>query len=101
MAPISRRARRKSLIYAWRRWLGFLKAMHPTALEWPAAERITPSLVRAYIETLDTEVSPASVATMVAHFYCGARLVAPDHDWSWLKALKRRLRGQGASRRPL
>ncbi len=88
---------RKSLIYAWRRWLGFLKAMHPTALEWPAAEHITPSLVRAYIETLDTEVSATSVATMVAHFYCGARLVAPDHDWSWFEGLKRRLQARAHS----
>ena len=86
---------RKSLYYAWRRWLGFLARCFPDDLRLPAADRVTPERLRAYVEHLDRQVEPGSVAGSVAHLYDCARIIAPDRDWLWLRALKTRLQGRG------
>lgn len=82
---------RRSILSAWGRWLGFLAERHRSSLDLPAADRITPERVRAYVEHLGAELSPGSVAVLVAHLYDGARVTAPDYDWRWLRGLKRRL----------
>jgi hypothetical protein len=86
---------RRTIRFGWRRWLGFLAAEHPGDLRLPAADRITPDRVRAYVEHLNTDMNATSVAMTVTHLYNAARLVAPDRDWRWLKALKRRLHARG------
>jgi integrase len=93
-AHLSQRTRR-TIRFGWRRWLGFLTAEHPEDLQFPAPGRITPERVRAYIEHLDADMSAGSVATTVTQLYNAARLIAPDCDWCWLKALKRRLLARG------
>jgi integrase/recombinase XerD len=82
---------RRSIRFAWRRWLGFLAEPEPQAIRLPAAERITPERVRAYVEHLSGSMAPGSVAVTVALLFAGARLIAPDWDWRWLTALKTRL----------
>jgi hypothetical protein len=86
---------RRSIHFGWRRWLGFLHRRYPRDLHLPAAQRVTPTRLRAYVEHLGADMSAGSVATAVAHLYLGARLVAPDRDWSWLKTLKTRLEARG------
>ncbi|HWT30666.1 MAG TPA: site-specific integrase [Propylenella sp.] len=92
-AHLAERSRR-CIHYAWRRWLGFLVEGYPDDLGLPAAGRITPERVRAYVEHLATTMRPSSVATTVGHLYDGARLIAPAKDWSWLRALKSRLQSR-------
>src|SRR5687768_5683504 len=60
---------RRAICFGWRRWLGFLAAHYPEDLHIPAAERISPERVRAYVEHLGTEMRPSSVATTISHLY--------------------------------
>ena len=96
-AHLSQRSRR-TIRFGWRRWLGFLAAAHPGDLQLPAPDRITPVRVRAYVEDLSSpkdthsvSMNATSVAMTVTQLYNAARLIGPDRDWCWLKALKRRL----------
>jgi integrase len=89
-AHLAQRSRR-TMCFGWRRWLGFLAAEHPDDLQLPAADRVTPDRVRAYIEHLADDMNANSVAMTVTQLYNAARLITPDRDWLWLKALKRRL----------
>ena len=82
---------RTAIKFAYRRWLGFLKANYPDDLSMAPAERITPERVRAFIEHLSAEIRPSSVAIAVAHLYAAARLIAPTTDWAWLRSIKSRL----------
>ena len=78
---------RHTILFGWRRWLGFLAAHHAGDLSLPAADRVTVKRVRDYVDHLSTSMTAlSSTATTVAQLYNGARLVAPDRDWSWLKA---------------
>ena len=82
---------RRMIETTYRRWLGFLAEYHSCELLTPPAERITPELVRTFVEHLSAEVRPTTVAMSVANIYAAARLIAPAADWRWLAALKTRL----------
>ena len=82
---------RRMIRTTWRRWLGFLTDHYPADLMKPSVERITPELVRAFVEHLSSEVRPTTVAIAVAHIYAAACLFAPERDWRWLASLKARL----------
>ncbi len=82
---------RRLIRTAWRRWLGFLKGACPEALDEPPGDRITPELVKAFIELCSAETRMNTVAINVDNIYHGARLVAPGQDWRWLKNVKNRL----------
>jgi integrase/recombinase XerD len=77
--------------FGYQRWLGFLKANYPDDLSKPPAERITPERVRTFIDHLNAEIGPNSVAIAGDHLYAAARLIAPTTDWRWLKSIKARL----------
>lgn len=89
-AHLSERSRR-TIRFGWRRWLAFLAAHHPDDLLLKAVDRVTPDRVRAYIEYLNTDVGATSVAMTLTQLYNAIRLIAPDGNWNWLRALKRRL----------
>ena len=82
---------RRMIETTWRRWLGFLAKHHASELLKLPSERITPELMRAFVEHLSLEVRATTVAMAVAHLYAAARLIAPEGDWRWLRALKMRL----------
>jgi integrase len=82
---------RQAINFAYRRWLGFLKPIYPDDLSKAPAERITLERVRAFIEHLNAEIKPTSVAIAVAHLYAAARLIDPTTDWAWLRSVKSRL----------
>jgi integrase len=77
--------------FGYRRWLGFLKANYPDDFSKPPAERITPERVRTFIDHLNAEIGPSSVAIAGDHLYAAARLIAPTTHWGWLKSIKARL----------
>lgn len=82
---------RRMVETAYRRWLGFLKANYPSDLALPPAERITPERVRAFIDHLNGETRPTSVAITIDHLCKAAHLISPMDDWNWLKSLTSRL----------
>lgn len=82
---------RRAIRTAYRRWLGFVRAHRPEAFPLLPEQRITPDLVRAFIEQLVREVRPATVLYYIHKLGYAARLIAPESNWHWLRALERRL----------
>jgi integrase/recombinase XerD len=76
---------------AWRRFLGFLAIHDPAALEVPAAERLNLERIRQFAANLRGTNAPRSVASQVAWLYQAARVMMPERDWTWLKAMIARL----------
>ena len=85
---------RRTITTSYRRWLGFLAAKHPEVLCEPPAQRITPTTVRDFIDHLSEEVSGNTVAISITHLSYAARLIAPDADWNWLRAISSRLQAR-------
>ena len=84
-------AARRMIVFACRRWLGFLAAVHPELLAQAPDDRITREMVREFIEHLSGEVASSTIAITVSRLYYAARLIAPTGDWDWLGAIKSRL----------
>lgn len=82
---------RRSIVKTYRRWLGFLQANHPDELPRMPVERLTPERVQSFLEHLQREVRPTSVAMLAGWLCYAARLIAPGHDWKWLAAITTRL----------
>ncbi len=94
-----RPATRASIIYAWRRWLGWLLAEDPSVLAVAPALRITPHRMTAFFAHLGKTNQTRSIAAM-ARFLCyGAQIVGPTMDWLWLKKVCTRLEGQAGRRK--
>lgn len=85
------KASRDNYLVAWRRFLGFLAIHEPTASEIPPAERLTVERIRSFVAHLARTNSPQSVAAGVDKLYHAARVMMPERDWTWLKAVKARL----------
>jgi integrase len=85
------KASRHDYLFAWRRFLGFLATHDPTALELAPAERLTIERVRVFRVHLAETNTLRSVAIQVDAVYKAARIMMPEHDWTWLKAVKARL----------
>jgi len=81
----------KLYLFGWRRFLGFLVIEEPAALDITPAERLTVERVRRFANHLGETNLPQSVAAQVDVLYKAARIMMPDHDWSWLKSIKARL----------
>jgi hypothetical protein len=82
---------RRMILTTYRRWLGFLTEHHPADLSRPPVDRIAPQRIREFIDHIEAEVRPTTVAMAIAHLHCFARLVAPTSDWRWLGSVKARL----------
>jgi integrase/recombinase XerD len=76
---------------AWRRFLGFLAAADPEALQIPLTERLTTARVRQFAKHLGETNTPYSVACQIDALYGAARVLLPENDWTWLRAVKTRL----------
>jgi integrase/recombinase XerD len=79
-------------MWAWRRFLAFLKTEEPEALDLHPGERLTAERVRLLAAELAKTNAPNSVATILQGLHAGARVMMPDRDWSWLRAIKDRVR---------
>ena len=82
------KATRHSYLFAWRRFLGFLAINEPAALEAAPSERITIARIRQFVAHLAETNTPRSVANAITMVYLAARMMMPEHDWSWLKVVK-------------
>ena len=82
---------RRMILTTYRRWLGFLTEHHPADLSRPPVDRIAPQRIREFIDHIEAEVRPTTVAMAIAHLHCFAGLVAPTTDWRWLASIKARL----------
>ena len=78
-------------MWAWRRFLAFLKTEEPEALDLHPGERLTAERVRLLAAELAKTNAPNSVASVVEALYTAARAMMPGRDWSWLKTTKARL----------
>jgi integrase len=85
------KATQHTYLFAWQRFLGFLAIHESTALEIPPSERLTIERVRTFVAHLAETNLPRSVAGQVDALYHAARVMMPERDWSWLKAIKARL----------
>jgi integrase/recombinase XerD len=85
------KASQHDYLFAWRRSLGFLAIHEPTALDVTPAERLTIERVRPFVAHLAETNIPRSVAVQVDAVYKAARVMMPERDWTWLKAVKARL----------
>ena len=79
---------RRSLMSSYRRWLAFLAARHPRSLRQAPASRITPEVLRDYVAVLRGEGAATTTAIAVHGLYLATRLLAPQQDWTWLRALR-------------
>jgi len=86
------KASRQTYQLAWRRFLGFVAVHEPTALDLVPAERLTAQRVRLFVSNLAETKNPTSVARQVDCLYRAARLMLPERDWAWLRAIANRLR---------
>ena len=84
-------ATQNNYLFGWRRFLGFLAIHEPAALEAAPTERLTIERIRSFIAHLAETNSPRSVASQVDALYKAARVMMPEHDWTWFKAVKARL----------
>jgi integrase/recombinase XerD len=82
---------RQRLMFAWRRFLGFLAIEEPSALEVAPAERLTFERARRFCAHLAATNTPYSVAIQTDALYGAARIMMPKLDWTWLKTVKARL----------
>jgi integrase len=85
------KATQHSYLFAWRRFLGFLAISEREALEVAPHERLTIERVRSFRSHLAETNSPRSVANQIHQLYLAARMMMPECDWTWLKAVKTRL----------
>jgi len=81
-----------TLLYGYRRWLGWVAAEDTNALALTPADRITPERVQGYVGHLRQTRNGDSVTAGVDHLYASARYMNPERDWTWLKDVKRRLK---------
>jgi integrase/recombinase XerD len=85
------KASRDGCMWSWRRFLGFITNNEPEALEIAAAERLTLGRVKAFVAHLATTNALNSVAAVIERLYTAARVMMPDRNWHWLRAIKLRL----------
>jgi integrase/recombinase XerD len=78
-------------LFGWRRFLGFLANEEPAALKEVPHQRLTIERVRSFVAHLAETNTPHSVAIQVDALYKAARIMMPECDWTWLKAVKARL----------
>jgi integrase/recombinase XerD len=87
---------KKSIRAAYGRWLRFLEHTFPHLLDADLDKRATADSIGAYINQLNNEVSAATTQIYIDHLSCALRVMAPNHDWHWLKPVVRRL-GRGVN----
>jgi site-specific recombinase XerD len=82
---------KRTVLHAYRRWLGHLAGHDPDSLGHDPAARITQDAVRAYVAALDLTITPAGTYNYVKHLYDAARVMFPERDFAWLREIARRL----------
>ncbi len=77
---------------AYGRWIGWLDETEPATLLQPPASRVTNLAMRAYLATLQSQVSCSSTVFYIRDLIYALEVIAPANDWHWLRQLLSRLR---------
>jgi integrase/recombinase XerD len=91
-------ATRRCLKYAYGRFLAFLSAYDGSLLALPAADRLHPNIIAAYIDWQPKSCGLASRAIYLCHLQLSLRYLCPNEDWSWLSTIANRTAGQAKQR---
>jgi integrase/recombinase XerD len=83
---------RRHIETAYKRWLGYLVSFEPACLDLDPINRITVDRLRGFIGHLRNHVRDTTTASVLDGLHYAARLMAPDHDWSWLGSLQKRIK---------
>jgi integrase len=81
-----------SIRAAYGRWLRFLEQNSPLLLKQAPVGRVTSDSIGAYIKLLNNEVAASTTHIYIDHLLCTLRVMAPDHDWGWLRSAVSRLK---------
>jgi integrase/recombinase XerD len=74
------------------RWINYL-LRSGVDLEKTPAERITPEQIRAYLGELRSQrLAPETICGRISQLHASISVMAPDHDWDWLKRRRNRLK---------
>jgi site-specific recombinase XerD len=84
-------ATRKTDLEHYGRWLAFLAARDLLEKSDVPADRVTPEVVRAYVEQLRALVAPRTVVSSLVGLKVMLMAMAPDRDWRWLADICNRL----------
>jgi integrase len=95
LAGPSRRMHR----FAYRRFLAFLSACHPSLLALSPADRINREIIEEYVKWQPAGCGPKSIAIFLRSLRQILRHICPNQDWLWLLTIAKRVAAQ-AKRRP-
>ena len=95
------KASQERCMWSWRRFLGFLANNEPEALNIAPDERLTIDRLKLFVAHISETNAPNSVASITEGLYTAARVMMPNRDWSWLKAIKSRLAAVVPRRSPV
>jgi integrase len=84
-------ATRECLKYAFGRYLRFLSAYNANLLALPAADRLDPKIIEAYVTWQPKSCGPTSRAIYLNHLQLTLRYICPHKDWSWLSTIANRI----------
>ena len=100
-----REATRITLATCYARWLAWLKANEPRALDLDPGERVTRARLIAYLQALHQELTLRTVFNYACRLKSVLGLIAPAEGWSWftplLQSLERRARASASKPRPI
>lgn len=96
-AHLSTRSR-TSFSNAYGRWLGYLAAFEPAALNETFEARVTRDRIVAFVKHVAETNVAASIAILLRQMRGALRLLGPDQDWSWLLTLTKRIEYQSEHR---
>jgi integrase/recombinase XerD len=82
----------------YRRWLGFVATHHPNDLDIEPDKRLTRERIAQFVADLEPTYRSTSILATIERLHHAARLIGPDGDWAWLKAI---VQGLSARAEPL
>ena len=94
LAGPSRRMHR----FAYRRFLAFLSACHPSLLALPPADRVNRKIIEQYVKWQPATCGPKSIAIFLQSLRQILRHICPNQDWSWLLTITKRAAAQAKQR---
>ena len=96
-APATRRSR----VANYGRWLTFLDQQGLLTPNAAPGDRVTPDVVRRYIDALRPTLAPLSLWTTIDQLAAIMPALAPDADWGWLRRTAGRLKRGAVNQKPI
>ena len=90
---------RELIASSYGRWMTFSWNHDEAHFDRDLVARVTPNLVRLYIEELRGQVSGMTIVIRIDGLVQALRVMAPDHDWRWLRDAALRLKARSTSSR--